>query len=45
MTSEIHIYDDFSRSPVSIGTCKFIDTVNDGDFTGTISNVKYKLGF
>ena len=43
---EIHIYDDLlAGSPVSIGTCNIRGIqLHDGDFTGTISNVKYKLG-
>ena len=48
---EVHIYDNFiagnggGGAAASIGTCNIRGIqLHDGDFTGTISDVKYKLG-
>ena len=43
---EIHIYDDFiGGSPASIGTCNVrAFQLHDGDYTGTLSDKKFKLG-
>lgn len=43
---EIYIYDDFvGGSPVAIGSCNVRGFVlHDGDYTGTLSDVKFKMG-